>query len=324
MNPAAAETLKSVASNGYMTAEDVLALRRVVFADGVVSTAELDALFALGERAPEGDKEWEQFFAEAAADFYLREEEPRGHLTEEEFRSLKARVTRDGERASGLELALLVKLMEDAVTTPPDMAEFVGRELKRMIAERKGGPRISAKDVALIRRWLFAAGGDGNVAVTRREAELLFDLNDVVAGAKNDAAWADLFCKAVANHLMAHIGYKPVGRAEALRLHAFMSNRSTNVGGVLSRALSGGLGGVARRFADGLKREESLAAARNAAREAEAAEAAKVTQSEADWVAERIGRDGALGEGEKALVRHLKSLADELPPRLKDVVARAA
>ena len=136
--------LIAVGADGFVTADEVLFLRRSVFADGIVSKEELGGLFALGERAPEGDPEWLQFFAEAAADFYLREEEPQGYLTEEEFQSLAALVTRNGH-ASKLELGLLVKLMETATQTPAAMSEFVGEQIKQSVLQKPEGPPLKKK-----------------------------------------------------------------------------------------------------------------------------------------------------------------------------------
>ncbi|MEE2691045.1 MAG: hypothetical protein VX640_05845 [Pseudomonadota bacterium] len=317
-------SLAALGADGFISARDVLELRRTVFADGVVSTDELDALFDLGDRAPNGDREWADFFAEAASDFYLREEEPRGYLTDDEFRTLKTRLTRNGERASDLEIGLLVKLMENAVSTPAEMSGFTAKQIKRRIAERQGGPRVTAEDASLIRRFLFAAGGDGNVAVTREEAEFLFDLNDVVSGAKNDPSWTDLFCKAVSNHLMAHIGYKPVGRETALRRQAFMQSDNAGVAGVLGRMFSGGIGGVKKGFGLAAAKDKTAQQERNDSREAGIAEAEAVTSNEADWLADRISRDGAVHDSERALIRHLKSLDAELPPKLKAIVSNAA
>ncbi|HBS30372.1 MAG TPA: hypothetical protein DEA40_01280, partial [Parvularcula sp.] len=82
--------INHVGADGHVSAEDVIFLRRNIFADGVVSREELATLFALARRAPAGDPEWPDYFAEAAADFFLREEEPHGYLTEEEFEHLAA------------------------------------------------------------------------------------------------------------------------------------------------------------------------------------------------------------------------------------------
>lgn len=310
-----AQALASVGQGGYVSAKDVTLLRQSVFKDGIVSGEELDALFALGERAPEGDPEWGHFFAEAAADYYLREEQPNGYLTEEEFRTLKDCVTRDGGAASALELGLLVKLLETAKQTPDAMSAFVGEQIKAKIASKKGGARVSAQDAVFIRRFIFAVGGAGNVAVTRREAEFLFDIADMTAGAKNDAAWTELFVKAVANHLMAHIGYEPPSRETALASQAFMNDTSVNVGGFFKRMIQGSLSGLRQSG-------PSAQAEKNAERAVAAAAAERVTETEADWVADRIGRDGALHPAERALVDHLKTLGADLPPKLKTILGR--
>lgn len=310
-----AQALASVGQGGYVAAKDVTLLRQSVFKDGIVSADELDALFALGERAPEGDADWAHFFAEAAADFYLREQEPHGYLTDDEFRTLRARVSRDGAGASALELGLLIKLLETAKQTPDAMSDFVGEQIKSCVAGKKGGPRVSAQDAVLIRRFIFAVGGAGNVAVTRREAELLFDIADMTSGAKNDAAWTELFVKAVANHLMAHIGYEPPSLEEASASQAFMSDNSVNVGRFFQRMIQGSLSGLRPA-------EPATQAQKNAERAVAAAAAERINETEADWVAERIGRDGALHPAERALIEHLKGLSAELPPKLKAILGR--
>ena len=311
--------IEAVGGDGHVSADEVLYLRRSVFADGVVSAEELDALFALGERAPKGDPEWLQFFAEAAADFYLREEEPQGYLTPEEFQTLKARVTRDGAHASALEIGLLVKLLETAVSTPPEMAAFVGEQIKHAVLHKPEGPSVSKTDAMLLRRYLFASGGDGNVAVTRAEAELLFDINDATEKARNSPAWTELFVQGIINHLMAHLGYSAPSREEAFRRNAWARDTSVNVGGFFKRMLSGGLGAVKDAYAQKPVYEEY-----NKARDAVAAAAAQVTKEEAGWLAARIGRDGAFDANERRLLERMRELEKELPADLRALLERAA
>jgi len=310
--------IAAIGADGYVTADEVLFLRRSIFADGMVSANELDALFALGERASEGDAEWAQYFAEAAADFYLREEEPHGYLTPEEFQSLKRRVTQDG-CANKLELGLLVKLMETATQTPPEMAEFVGEQIKEAVLHKSDGPAVDKTDVMLIRRYLFAAGGDGNVAVTRREAELLFDINDATGKSNDNPAWTELFVQGIVNHLMAHLGYEAPSREEAFRRDAWMRDQTTDVGGFFKRMLSGGFGAMKDAYS-----KNSAHAEHNEQRDAEIAEAAKVTDSEAGWLAGRIGRDGAFDANERKLIERMRALEKDLPEGLKALIERAA
>lgn len=301
--------IDAIGREGYVSAKDVLALRRTVFSDGVLTRPEIDALFSLAARAPEGDPEWAAFFCEAAADYFLREEEPHGYLTEEEFDSLKARIAH-GAPANRLMLSLLVRLTELATSTPDAMSEFIAAQIKVEIAARKAGPRVSGADVALIRRFLFAAGGGANVRVSRREAAFLFDISDLTAGSANDPAWTDLFVRAIANHLMASLGYAPPSREEAMRRHAAIADHSINVGGFFRRMISGSLSSLRGRV-----REDAAVAG-------EFDE--QITPEEADWLADRIGKDGQTRAEERALIAHLRTFEAPLPPRLRDLVGPAA
>lgn len=310
--------LDAVGADGFISADEVLFLRRTVFADGVVSIDELNALFALADRTPDGDPEWFQFFAEAAADFYLREEEPQGYLTQDEFHSLKSKILNNCG-ANALEIGLLVKLMETAAQTPPEMAAFVGEQIKYSVLHKADGPRLDKNDIMLIRRYLFASGGDGNVAVTRREAELLFDINDAIGKSGENPAWAELFVLGIVNHLMAHLGYEPPSREEAFRRDAWMRDHSTNLRGFLKKMFSGGIGAVKDAY-----KEKPLYQDYNEKRDIDAAMAAEITEMEAGWLAGRIGRDGALDDNERKLIERMRALEPELPDNLKALLSRAA
>lgn len=322
MPKAEVETLiRSVGADGYVSADDVVFLRKHVFADGIVSRAELAALFSLAEKAPQGDREWADYISEATADFFLREEEPHGYLTNEEFEHLEAFVTRDGKKASSIELQLLVSLMEKATATPPSMAEFVADQFRRLIRDRvKGAPRISREDAELLRRYLYASAGDGSIAITKDEAELLFDLHELTAASDNDPAWSDLFIKAVAAHLMAHVGYEPLPREEALRLHDWVKDQTVNPAGFFGRMFSGGLEGIREAYG----RKQSIAAKKNEDDAIAAAIAEQVTAQEADWLADRIGKNGKFDDIERALLRYMRDLGADLPPKLSALVAKAA
>jgi hypothetical protein len=324
--------INHVGADGQVSAEDVIYLRRNVFADGVVSREELSVLFSLGRRAPSGDPEWADYFAEAAADFFLREEEPQGYLTDEEFQHLASIVGRNG--STMLELGLLVALMEKAVSTPPAMAAFVADEFRRAVAAHKGGPRVTRADADLLRRYLYAAGGDGSIAITRNEAEMLFDVHDMTAGADNDPAWADIFVKAIGAHLMALVRYGRISREHAISLHtpdpadgpAYaaptlqgekpVDRAKTRAKDMLDNILS-----PKKAHAD---RVERRAREVNERREKEIAAAEAVTSEEGDWLAERIGRNGHFDDVERSLLSYMRDLDAELPPKLAALVEKAA
>ncbi len=322
------ERLGQVGRNGYVTAEDVQFLRQEVFADGVVCEAELGQLLALAERAPDGDPAWSDFFGEAAGDFYLREEIPHDYITEREFIDLKTSVTQYNDTVSPLVLSMLIKLLDDATATPPKMSAFIADQIRATIRGRKGAAKITARDVHLIRRYLYAGGGSKGIAISRAEAELLFDLNDLTMAADNDAAWSELFVKAVANHLMGHIGYSAPSREEALAQWEWMNDQSVNVAGFFTRMVSGGFGALrdaySRTVSGDLGPEASAYEKVNARREELIQERVVVTGSEADWLAERIGRDGVLDDNERAILAYMREIEGDLPDKLSALLNQAA
>ena len=87
-------------------------------------------------------------------------------------------------------------------------------------------------------------------------------------------------------------------REVALHREEWLDAPATGVGGFLARMVSGGLHGVleAYRAPD----DEDEWAARNARMDAAIAAAEVVTDGEAAWLADRIGREGHLHEAEKA------------------------
>ncbi len=76
---------------------------------------------------------------------------------------------------------------------------------------------IRAAEIDLIRRILTAFGGEGAIAITRGEAEALFEIDEALAASALNPAWTDLFAKAIGNAMMAAAGYAVPSREEALR-----------------------------------------------------------------------------------------------------------
>lgn len=313
------DQLNSVGADGYVSSDDVLFLRRQVFQNGVVCVAELDALFQLAQAAPDGDSAWPQYFAEAAADHYLRAEEPHGYLTSAQFRQLETQITHDGRQAGVLEMSLLVHLLKNALCVPADMVDFVTSQLNAYFAGKKNGPCICEQDVIVLRDFLHAAGGAGSVGITREEAEFLFDLHDLTADAENHESWPDLFIKAIAAHLMQHIGYKPLSREKALRLHHWVKDTSINPAGVFSRMINCSISDIRDAYTS-----KSVRSRRNDEDEIAAAITEQVAAREAEWLAERIQPGGRVNEVERALIDYLKNLDTDLPPKLRALVQDAA
>lgn len=284
--------------------QDVLAARRWAWDDGAIGRDEADALFEMNGLAANPPHEWTDFFVEAIAEYVVNRCPPRGYVSEADADWLIARIDRDGRLDSPVELELLVKVVEAALNAPQRLKDYALAQIERAVLTGEGPTRrggdirpgtIDEAEVALLRRLVFGAGGDGALVVSRSEAEMLWRLKDATLGAGNAPSWKTLFVQALGNHLMAYSDYRPLERAEAERLEAWTQDRSASVGGFLARMFSTAPDVAGARAA--------LAPGRSAAQHDEAVAAAEqVTSAEAGWLNGRIAGDGAVDPLEQALL----------------------
>ncbi len=311
---------------------DVIAMRQVIYPDVAISPEEAEALLTLDGAADQRCREWNDLFIEAMTDYVVHQQEPVDYIDEAKADWLIARLSgagADPRTDSGLEA--LVHMLEMATSAPPRLALFALAQVKAAVLDGDG-PLLSGKlergriceaEVALLRRLLYAAAGDGNVAITRAEAETLFDINDACRGADNDPAWTDLFAKALAAAVMTVSGFQPVAgddeaRAEAWLAHADPSGMC-GIAGFINRMFTAPRPGANALWGDGLDSWR----AHNAQVEAGEAGAQTISDDEAEWLANRIGRDGVYDEAEHALIRFLKAESPTIHPALKPLLDTA-
>nr|WP_245316431.1 hypothetical protein [Mesorhizobium wenxiniae] len=319
-------------SKNRITAEDVVMLRREVFGDGVVTRGEAEALFALDAKAKDKCAQWPVFFVEAVTDFIVHQEKPAGYMSQDNADWLVRAISRDGMVDSRTELELLVHVLEKAKSSPNGLCVYALAQVANAVLDGKGPlmhdgklvPGLIAKaEVELLRRILYAHGGDGNIAITRAEAEMLFKINERTAAANNDPSWNDLFVKAIANFVMCSAGYEAPMRDVALRRDSFFEQAEPEIGSFFGRMVSGGLAGIMEAYrAPG--DIESEWESKDKAAEALARRAETVDASEAMWLAERIGRDRPLRENERALLTLIKHASPEIHPVLKPLIDKVA
>ncbi len=320
------ERFMTVGESGYVTSDDVLFLRQQVYKDGIVSKTELNSLLGLAERAPEGDLEWAEFFGEVAADYYFREELPHDYITESAFIDLKSHLTRYGETVTPLMLSMVIMLVSKSTASPPAMSEFIIEQIRSAIQERHEDPVITAQDVVLIRNFLFASGGDGNVMITRAEATLLFDLNDMTICSDNHVSWSELFVKAIANHIMGYIGYVAPSREEALAQWEWMQDTNINIAGFFKRMVSGSLSTLQNIYSPSDNQNDKatdntfdkILKSRLSHTEGSA------SPQDASWLTDRIGRDGIMDDNERAVIAYIRDLSTDLPTTLQALLEPAA
>ena len=328
----ASARVADIASTKRITPLDVLELRQLIFRDGVVAADEADVLFRLDEACTERCAEWAEFFVEAITDYIVHREKPAGYVTARNADWLMTAISHDGKVDTLTELELLVSVLEKAKFSTERLVAFALKQVKHAVVDGQGPlmhggelvPGVIDKaEVDLLRRMLYAFGGDGNMAITRSEAEVLFEINDSVAGARNDASWNDLFVKAVANFVMCASGYQAPTREEALRQENFLDRADADIGGFLSRMASTG----GRELLAAYRQSVDIDAdweARNQWHDACARRAERCDDVEARWLAERIGKNGRLQENELALVRFIKETSPSIHPELRPLLEKVA
>ena len=301
-----ADIARQAAADGAVSADEILALRRAGWADGTMNQMEAEAVFALNDALAERSAEWCDFFVEAIGEFVVNGTAPKGYVSEESAAWLIARVDRDGHLDTMAELELLVRVLERAVEVPAHLKTYVLDQIERTVLTgtgptRRGGElcpnSVSDAEARLLRRVLFAAGGDAPAAVSRTEAELLFRLKDAARGAVNGPEWKRLFVQGVGHYLTGMVSpTAQIGRERAAELEAFMADRSSSVGrfiGRMAKASPNALGVVFGKNEPGRDRFAELAAAE------------RITADESTWLDSRVHSDGEVDEYEQALLDFL-------------------
>jgi hypothetical protein len=307
------ELARQAAADGVITADEVLALRRAAWPDGRIDQTESEAILAINDVVSARSPEWVDFLVEAVGEYVLNGTEPRGYVADATADWLIARLDHDGRLDSAAELELLVRVLEKALGTPDRLKDYALGQIERAVLTGEGPTRdasilgggtldagsITEAECRLLRRVIFASGGDRPAAVSQREAEMLFRIKDAALGADNAPEWQRLFVQGVGNYLQGWTGGRAITRDRAAELEGFMNERSSSFGSFFSRMSRVGAKDL-RSAAQGML---ANAPARDFAGEA-GAEAA-LTSPEQSWLDGRIGADGRTDPLETALLAFL-------------------
>lgn len=322
-----------VAVHGRISADDVRFFRTELFRDGAVTRFEAEHLFALHADNPEQCGEWQAFFVEALVDHVVHQEKPYGHVSDDNAAWLIRMVSRGTLVGSPAEMELLVRVIEEARSSPVGLSAFALAQVAFAVidgkgplaAARSGVPGIVEKhEVDLLRRILHAFGGDGNIAVTRAEADMLFRINDGTCEEMNHPSWNELFVKAVASFALASSGYEVPRRADALRHEAFFDNADADLGVFFARMVSGGVAGILDAYAAPDDVLEADFGDLERVRQIEARRAGAVRGEEARWLANRITSDRLIHDNERALLGFIRRAASTVHPDLKPLLDKVA
>lgn len=321
--------IDEIMARGSIRDIDVIKLRAAFYEDGAIGAEEAGMLFSINNEAHIQDPAWASFFIEAVTDYVVHQAEPEGYVTAENARWLIESISRDGRVESKVELDLLIHVLEQARWSPASLVQFALEQVKEAVLKGDGPLRdgshlqpgeISETEVELLRRVLYAFGGDGNVAVTRAEAEVLFDINDIVGHGASNPAWTDLFVKAIASSLMAASGYAMPSREEALKREEWLESDRLSPETTASLMTKLGMTAIWHLFSEQSSEERALA--RLERQRIEIITNEVITEGEAEWLAARLGRDGALTPNEVALLEFIRQESPSVHPSLEALIGR--
>ena len=300
------ELAKKVGANGTVSAEEILVLRREAWPDGRISQAEAEAIFALDRQLESKSSEWVDFFVEALGEYVVNQRAPAGYVDRENASWLMMQIDHDGSLCSMSEVELLVRVFERASNVPQALKDYAISQMELAVLEGTGPTRdggqlaagnVTAAEVKLLRRAIFAPASERPAAVGRKEAEMLFRLKDATLEADNAPEWQQLFVQGVANYLQGYSDSNAqISHERAQELEHFMNESRSSVGGFLGRmakASPAAFGQVFRRRDNGTSRLEDVVAAE------------AVTHAEREWLDAQIDANGRVDAYERALLDFL-------------------
>lgn len=301
------------AAQGAITASDILALRQTVWTDNSISAEEAEAILAINTGITDPDAGWTDFFVEALTQWLVHAQDPRGYVDEAQGGWLLDRIDRGGRVETMAEIELLVHLLEAATSTPQSLRAYALAQVEKAVMDGNGPTRaggtlepgkVTAGEAQLLRRMIFASGGDGPASVSVEEAELLFRIKNASLGADNAPEWKQLFVQGVGNYLEGCRNLAPLSRAREAELETFVESRDEGVGGFLSRMFrsSPDMQGAKVYLQGGEMAPERLGSTLAAMADTDAA----ITSGEQAWIDARIQADGTIDPYEQALLDFLR------------------
>ncbi len=324
------EMLDSVKQSGCITSNVVEYLREEFFSEEIVTEVTADLMLDLHHCILFADISWHELLVSTLTDYVVYDMMPEGYVTVDNAQWLIDNIAYNGRIETAAELEALVNILEEATWSPELLVEFALKQVHYAVSHGMGALRegtnigigtLMDTEVHLLRRILMGYGGEGHVAISRTEAEILLDINDMAHHVQNHVGWSELFIKAIANHVMAGSKYQVPSRQEALCKEIWL-HESLGVVGFMQQMVSYGFEALSQYYHRPSPEEVELEKLEREKRSLIVGEA--MTREEVSWLVERIGVNGLLNDNEKALVQFLKTKSKNIDKALKPLIELAA
>jgi len=202
--------IESIMEKQLIESSETLALRRWFYGEALLNREDAEALFDINAALRVSNPEFSFLFVEALTDYVLYQQRPTGRITAAKSAWLIERMGGvDGLVATVAELELLISIIEEAHEVPEELVAFALAQVKHSAITGEGpaargrihfSRSVDAGDVVLIDRVLHRGAKAEGSAISRTEAEILFEIAEACTG-NNDEAWDHLFVEAIAGHL---------------------------------------------------------------------------------------------------------------------------
>lgn len=314
--------------------DDVRQLRRLVLATPGIDPIHAEMLLRFEKRCHTKVPVWQEFYVDTLTDYFVWQTTPPKRVGVKAAKQLFEYIVKDGKVAGLAELELLIniahwsafcqelvvylvlKSVHDSVLTPKEA--IFGQDREQGV--------ITAADVHLIRRALYIGPLASGYSVTRRQADLLFDLNDGSKAAENHEDWSDLFVKAIGSHMIYPEGVGKGFVPEDFKSRDEWAEESRAVGLLL---MDFGRNDLRSTVADRLREIDVFG--RDAARREKYKEDQRfsdmltleyIEEDAARWLLDRITGAESMNPCTLAVLRRLRHGAGHLHPYLAEVLEK--
>ena len=250
------DVLEKVKQSGCITSNVVEYLEETFFKESIVSEINVDLLLDLHHSIIFADTSWHTLLVNTLTDYVVYDMMPEGYVTVDNANWLIDNISYNGRIETISELEVVINVLEEATWSPETLIHFALGQIRNAVVNASGTLRegttigkgvLLDTEVQMMRRMLMAYGGEGNVPISRTEAEILIDINDSAEHVQNHVGWSELFVKAMANHVMAGSDYQVPHRAEALCKEIWL-HESLGIVGFMQQMISYGFEALSQSY----------------------------------------------------------------------------
>ncbi len=189
---------RATAADGEISPTHLFALRQLEWDAGRIGRTEAEAILSLNRMLERPSGEWTDFFVETLSAWLL---DDTGHCDGDAARWLTDALDAEGGVATMAELELLVRVIEGArgdeaseslsrcALERIEATVLTGEGPTRIGGPNSGQPRITGAECRLVRRILFASGGEARMPVA---AEFLPRIDRATRDGDNSPEWPEL------------------------------------------------------------------------------------------------------------------------------------